>query len=84
MITGRPKPVLALTAEERTQLRSFAHSRTLPHNLVCRAKLVLWAVEGETNTRIAGRLRWTKATVGKWRQRRRAFWKARNIWPSGP
>src|SRR5262252_1727102 len=69
MITGRPKPALALTQEERIQLRSFAHSRTLPHALVARAKLVLWSAAGESNTRIAGRLRWTKATVGKWRQR---------------
>lgn len=69
MITGRPKSTLTLTSDERTQLRSFAHSRTLPHALVARAKLVLWSAEGESNTRIASRLRWTKATVGKWRQR---------------
>jgi putative transposase len=69
MITGRPKAVLNLTHEEQVQLRSFAHSRTLPHTLVCRAKLVLWSAEGESNTRIARRLRWTDATVGKWRQR---------------
>ena len=69
MITGRPKPTLILTNEERSQLRSVAHSRTLPHALVARAQLVLWSAEGESNTRIASRLRWTKATVGKWRQR---------------
>ena len=69
MITGRPKAVLTLTGEEQVQLRSWSHSRTLPHALVCRAKLVLWSSEGESNTRIARRLRWTNATVGKWRQR---------------
>jgi len=69
MITGRPKAVLALTREEQVQLRSWSHSRTLPHALVCRARLVLWSSEGESNTRIARRLRWTNATVGKWRQR---------------
>lgn len=69
MITGRPKAPLVLTREEQIQLRSLAHSRTLPHALVGRAKLVLWSAEGESNMRIAGRLRWTKATVGKWRQR---------------
>lgn len=69
MITGRPKVPLVLTREEQIQLRSLAHSRTLPHALVGRAKLVLWSAEGESNIRIAGRLRWTKATVGKWRQR---------------
>ncbi len=69
MITGRPKAALALTEPERAELRSLAGSRTLPHALVARAKLVLWSAEGESNTRIARRLRWTNATVGKWRQR---------------
>jgi putative transposase len=69
MTTGRPKSSLDLTDEERIQVRSFARSRTLPHDMVARAKLVLWSSEGESNSRIANRLRWTKATVGKWRQR---------------
>jgi len=69
MITGRPKPILTLTADERTQLRSLAGSRTLPHALVARARLVLWSADGQSNTQIARRLRWTNATVGKWRQR---------------
>ncbi len=47
----------------------MANSRTLPHSLVARAKVVLWSVKGETNTQIAERLQWTKATVGKWRKR---------------
>ena len=34
-----------------------------------RAKLVLWSAEGESNSDIANRLGWTKATVGKWRRR---------------
>ena len=69
MNSGRPKPVLALTREEQIQLRSWARSRTLPHALVARARLVLWSDEGESNTCIASRLCWTNATVGKWRQR---------------
>lgn len=69
MLTGRPKTPLILTREEQIRLHSFAPSRTLPHALVCRARLVLWSAEGESNTRIARRLRWTNATVGKWRQR---------------
>jgi putative transposase len=69
MMTGRPKPVLALTQDEQTQLRSLAASRTLPHGLVARARLVLWSAEGQNNSQIARRLHWTKATVGKWRQR---------------
>ncbi len=37
-------------------------SRTLPHALVARAKVVLWSAEGVSNTDIASRLQWTKAT----------------------
>ena len=69
MITGRPKTALALTADEQTQLQSLATSRTLPHALVARAQLVLWAAQGKSNTEIAERLHFSKATVGKWRQR---------------
>jgi putative transposase len=47
----------------------LAASRTLPHSLVSRAKVVLWSAKGQTNADIADRPDWTKATVGKWRQR---------------
>lgn len=69
MSTGRPKPSLELSQEERSELGGFAASRSLPHALVSRAKLVLWAGEGVSNSEIAARLHWSKATVGKWRQR---------------
>src|SRR5579875_3403646 len=69
MSMGRPLPALKLTAEEREQLDGFAASRSLPHSLVARARLVLWAAEGVANQVIAERLDWSKATVGKWRQR---------------
>src|SRR6201993_2782074 len=69
MLTGRPKATLELSGEERTQLKSLAASRSLPHALVSRTKVVLWSAEGQSNSEIAGRLGWAKATVGKWRQR---------------
>jgi len=69
MATGRPKAALTITEDEREQLSGLARSRTLPNALVARAKIVLWSAEGESNTQIAERLGWTKATVGKWRQR---------------
>ncbi len=53
----------------RTQLKSLAAARSLPHALVCRAEVVLWSTEGQSNTKIAKRLGWAKVTVGKWRQR---------------
>ena len=57
--TGRPKPCLKLTAEEREELNGFAGSRSLPHALVSRAKLVLWSGDGLSNAEIAERLDWT-------------------------
>src|SRR5580700_2946578 len=69
MVTGRPKTAICLSPDEQSQLRSLAISCTLPHGLVARAKLVLWAAEGHSNSDIANRLHCTKATVGKWRQR---------------
>jgi putative transposase len=69
MPIGRPKIGLVLSEDERVQLSSLSRSRTLPHTIVARARIVLWASEGTSNTEIAGRLQWTKATVGKWRRR---------------
>ena len=36
---------------------------------MARAKLVLWAAQGESNSMIAERLDWSLPTVGKWRRR---------------
>jgi putative transposase len=69
MSLGRPKPTLELAAEERQELAGFAASRSLPHALVSRARLVLWSADGRSNSEIAEQLNWSKATVGKWRQR---------------
>jgi putative transposase len=69
MSLGRPKATLELTAEEQRELAGFAASRSLPHALVSRARLVLWSAEGRTNSEIASRLSWSMPTVGKWRQR---------------
>jgi DNA-binding NarL/FixJ family response regulator len=64
MSLRRPKPTLKLSAEEQETLTGFASSRSLPHALVSRARVVLWSVEGISNAEIAERLNWSKATVG--------------------
>jgi hypothetical protein len=64
MITGRPKPTLALTTDELTQFRSLAGSRTLPHAVVAHARLVLRSADGQSNSLNARRSPWAKATVG--------------------
>jgi putative transposase len=69
MPSGRPKAELKLSPQERAQLSGLAASRALPHALVARAQLVLWAAAGESNSAIAERLGWSMPTVGKWRRR---------------
>lgn len=69
MKTGRPKQPLVLTEEDRVQLTSLSVSRSMPHGLVQRAKIVLLAAQGESNTAIAAKLHLTRPTVGIWRQR---------------
>ena len=69
MTTGRPKQPVVLEPEERLSLEAVASSRSLPHGLVVRARLVLMAAEGETNQRIAEKLDLSHQSVCKWRQR---------------
>lgn len=66
---GRPMQPLTVGPEVRAELTSLAHSRTLPHDLVRRAKIVLLCAEGVSNTVVAERLGVTRPTVGSWRER---------------
>lgn len=68
-MTGRPKQPLVLQEEERVQLKAIADSRSLPHSLVMRARLVLMAAEGAPNNTIAEKLNLSPQSVCKWRQR---------------
>lgn len=69
MAAGRPKAPLVLAEEERVQVRSIASSRSLPHGLVQRARLVLMAADGLSNAAIAEKLLLSPQSVCKWRQR---------------
>lgn len=69
MRLGRPLKPLMLSAEERSMLESWARRRTTAQALALRARIVLHAAEGASNTVVARRERVTKATVGKWRGR---------------
>lgn len=69
MKTGRPKQPLVLSEDARTDLVSIAHSRSMPHWLVQRSRIILMAADGESNTDIAEQLRLSKPTVGIWRRR---------------
>ena len=57
MARGSVSPFeIALTAEERRELKSRARSYTAPYAVVVRAKIVLMAAEGLANVEIAARL----------------------------
>jgi len=58
-----------LDEQQREQLEAFSRSRSLPHGLVMRAKIVLEAAEGAQNIEIGKALGVSRYTVGKWRER---------------
>jgi transposase len=64
----RLKP-LTLTDDERAKLEAWARRPKTAQRLALRAKIVLAAAAGRSNTEIAADLRITMPTVGKWRQR---------------
>ena len=61
--------VIELTEEERAALEGWARRPTSAQALALRARIVLAAGEGESNTAIAQRLGVTRPTVTKWRGR---------------
>jgi transposase len=69
MTNGRPKKSITLSEEERKQLNSLANSRSLPHGIVRRARLVLLAADGISNNAIAERVGLSHQSVCVWRQR---------------
>lgn len=71
MARGRPLRPLSLSPDEREILQSMTRSRSLPHGLVMRARIVLRAAEGASNAVIAQELGLSRPTVGVWRQRYR-------------
>ena len=69
MRTGRPLHPLTLSPAEQAHLVAYTRSRSLPQPLVTRARIILRAADGTTNTVIAEELGLSKPTVGLWRQR---------------
>jgi len=60
---------ITLTEEERARLESIVRSRSLPHGLVNRARIVLLAADGVGGSKIARRCRVSRPTVNQWRRR---------------
>ena len=69
MAKGRPLQPLAVSRDTREELASMARSRSLPAGLVSRARIVLLCAEGLDNSAVAARLRVSRQTVGRWRER---------------
>ncbi len=61
--------VIELSGEERAELERRVACYTLPHKVVVRAKMILYAAEGQSNAEIARRLETAAEVVGRWRKR---------------
>src|SRR3954454_7017061 len=69
MRTGRPKPALIVTEEERERLQSLAHRSRSQPLLSRRARVVLACAEGLDNKTVPKKLRCSPGMVGEWRGR---------------
>jgi putative transposase len=60
---------MTLSTAEREELLTLTRSRSMPQSLAMRARIVLLAADGQSNTSIAERLALSLPTVGIWRKR---------------
>ena len=72
MARGRPLQPLEVSPDTREELEALARSRSLPAGLVSRARIVLLCAEGLDNSAVAERVRVSRQTVGRWRERFRS------------
>jgi putative transposase len=61
--------VIVLSEAERAELARRVACYSLPHKVVVRAKMILYAAEGASNAEIARRLETAPEVVGRWRKR---------------
>ena len=66
---GRKGIEVVVSELEREQLLSMSRSRSLPHSLVRRAKIVLMAADGHTTTEIAMQCELTPPAITHWKKR---------------
>ena len=69
MQRGRPKAVLLVPEEDRSQLLRWSKRPKSSNGLARRADIVLRCADGLSNSAVAAQLRITQQTVGKWRSR---------------
>src|SRR5207248_8110109 len=68
-MSGRSPYQIVLRIEERAELERRVACYTLPHKVVQRAKMILYAADGQSNAEIARRLEAAADVVGRWRKR---------------
>jgi putative transposase len=69
MAKSRPLSSLMLSDSDRQELQGIANSRSMPHSIVMRAKIVLACASGEQNKTVAENPGVSVMMVGKWRRR---------------
>lgn len=69
MALGRPVTPIVLSPTARAELEGLQRSRTAPHPLVRRARVILLAADGHYNTAIAECVGLSARMVGYWRRR---------------
>src|ERR1700751_2532763 len=65
----RPSKALTINEADRLQLQSMVHSRSMPHSLVRRARIVLLSGDGASNREVARRCGVSAPAVSHWRRR---------------
>src|SRR5208283_1258202 len=66
---GRPNTALLIGEADRLQLHALVRSRSMPHSLVRRARIVLLSGEGQSNREVARRCGVSAPAVSHWRRR---------------
>ncbi len=64
---GRPNTALVISESEKSQLQSLVRSRSMPHSLVRRAKIVLLSAAGSSNRAMAKQCGVSAPVVSLWR-----------------
>jgi transposase len=66
---GRPNTALVISETEKSELQSIMRSRSMPHSLVRRAKIVLLSANGASNRAVARQCGVSAPIVSLWRSR---------------
>lgn len=66
---GRPPTAITLTTSQRRDLERWAKGRSVSHQLVLRARIILACADGGSTNEVAELVQVTPQTVSRWRKR---------------